>query len=513
MFTLNATRDDADEARLGPTAALVTSWPVFFVFVGLIYLLSARTNVDLTGSDPEFTPLTAHSLIYEHDLDLNEFPNDRVDGHPIVVRIGNVSEGRVPSSSLEFEDIRRQDGRIYDYFPWTTSLFAVPAILAVDLKAATFGGATSGEMLAAGSFGPFHAAVAGLTVAFAALAFRAIGLVIFSGPRLRRRVLATGYGLAFALGTTAWSTASRALWQHGPSMLLAACALLVVLMLTARSDETAPVESNGSPAVPRRTPWRPATLGVLLGGLIAAMVIIRPTNLALGVGICLWLLVWQRRIALLTAVGGVIVAVAFAATNRVLLGTAVPLYYEGSRFEFHSRLLEAIAAQWVSPSRGLLWASPFVVALAAIGFVVGWRKGMDRVLLTVLAIVPLGVTISVSAFNNWWAGHSYGPRLMSEALPPLFVLAAVGCNQVMPDRTRRSRQSFLAVSAVTVLLAWSVVYHGLGATSPLGNCWNVNPTNIDESPERIWSLSDAQFARPFGMARSGHPYRAINGPC
>src|SRR5207247_9569316 len=49
---------------------------------------------------------------------------------------------------------------------------------------------------------------------------------------MARRELSTTHAavfvLVFAFGTSAWSTASRSLWQHGPSMLILAAALLVL---------------------------------------------------------------------------------------------------------------------------------------------------------------------------------------------------------------------------------------------------------------------------------------------
>ena len=57
-----------------------------------------------------------------------------------------------------------------------------------------------------------------------------VAIVIFLIARQELAALpAMLVALAFAFGTSAWSTASRSLWQHGPSMLLLGLALLAQL--------------------------------------------------------------------------------------------------------------------------------------------------------------------------------------------------------------------------------------------------------------------------------------------
>src|SRR4029079_13054135 len=71
-----------------------------------------------------------------------------------------------------------------------------------------------------------------------------------------------------ALGTPAWSTASRSLWQHGPSMLLLALALLAQL--------------RGG-----RLFWA--------GLLLAAAYVVRPTNAIPLATAAAWVIVSRRR--------------------------------------------------------------------------------------------------------------------------------------------------------------------------------------------------------------------------
>ena len=78
--------------------------------------------------------------------------------------------------------------------------------------------------------------------------------------------------LAFALATPAWSTASRAMWQHGPSMLCIAVGLLCALR--AQSGQRG---------------W----MG--MGAAFAASYAMRPTDSIVIIVIAVWMVVAQRR--------------------------------------------------------------------------------------------------------------------------------------------------------------------------------------------------------------------------
>jgi hypothetical protein len=92
------------------------------------------------------------------------------------------------------------------------------------------------------------------------------------------------------------------------------------------------------------------------------------------------------------------------------------------------------------------------------------------------------------SFHFWWAGHCYGPRYITDVLPAIAVLAAPALRDAA--RPRWSRACLVA------FLAWGVFLQAVGVYFDDG-AWNRWPDNIDEHPERVWSLRDA------------HPYRAL----
>jgi hypothetical protein len=268
-------------------------------------------------------------------------------------------------------------------------------------------------------------------------------------------------GAIFAFGTSAWSTASRALWQHGPSMLMLSLALLL--------------------QVRRRKLW-------LAGGLLGFAYVVRPTNsipLVLGM---LWAAVTRPRRAIGFIAGVASVLAIFVLANERLSGTILPPYYRAGRLGSPT-FLEALAGDLVSPARGLLIFSP-VLAFAALGVVLKTRArrfdALDRSLLACLILH----WIAIASFPHWWAGYSYGPRFFTDMLPYLVyflmpVVAWLGSAQPAPRAVVGA--SFAAAAA------FSIFVHAEGALVSASLLWNHLPRSVDEHPERIWDWRDPQF--------------------
>lgn len=468
----------------GPTTAWARVFGSPWLVVLVVVLVYGLSPARATSSDPSFVPLTAYSLVHDHNLALDEFGAKRLVGHPLVISDGSLPPGAAVSDPSRLRAaVDNPDVEVMDYFPWTTSLILVPVVVATDGLSAVAGTPTSAELIRSGGFDRIHVAAASLVVLAGVLVFRATALLVFTGSRARRRVLATSSALVLALGTGAWSTISRALWQHTPSFL----ALTVLLYLATSIDR--------SPRSEAVDPWDRRVVG--LGAVAAFTVIARPTNLALGFVLVAWLAYLHRRWILAALSGAGVVVLLFVVANMVLLASPVPSYYASSRIVVGDWFAEAVAANWVSPSRGLLFASP-VVLLAVPGVVVAWRDRQRRPLVVALGTSVVAVTASVSAFAHWWAGHSFGARFMSEAVPQLFLLALPAVDRIFrPDSVDASpRFRRIAASAVVVLVLMSVAFHAAGSLLVVTGCWNLYPRDIDGDPSRIWSIVDSQVAEP-----------------
>ena len=98
----------------------------------------------------------------------------------------------------------------------------------------------------------------------------------------------------------------------------------------------------------------------------------------------------------------------------------------------------------------------------------------------------------VSRFPHWWAGHSYGPRFMTDIVP--FLVYFVAFNFEALGKLTGLRL-WASRSCIVLLAAASMILHGHGATSSVPYQWNVIPNNIDREPARLWDWRDPPFAR------------------
>jgi len=510
--------------------------------------------VDSTDNDPSLAPWTALSLLRDGDTDLREVPAEVLVDRPLVlpgspagVTLADVEQVRAAL------DRAGPEAAVRDYFPIVPALLAVPAVLLAGLVGPALGMGGAEQILLDDRFTPFHVLVASVVVALAVLVARSIAERLLGGSVARRRWAATAAALVLAFGTTAWSVASRALWQHGPSLLALFVALWLVLELRRMSSVDGAVapghhlaDGSGPDGAADRAPDRSARPWVApaLGAVLATSVVVRPTNALPALALFGWV-AWSSRRHLAPVFAGAAAAGALWIGVAAVLGLGVPPpYYSAGRIDLGVDTPLAIAANLVSPSRGLLVSTP-VVLLAGPGAWLWWRRPQDRPLVVALAVWTGGVLLAVSAFAQWWAGHTFAARFTTEVLPALFLLAVPALDAVVPGRggptgetvplgdgsTAASEPSELeqrpgsaapvpawmrtraALVVVVALACWSVGFHTLGAWSRQTSCWNDLPVDVDDEPGRVWSLTDSQVGRALGALVTHGPRRMVAGPC
>jgi hypothetical protein len=80
----------------------------------------------------------------------------------------------------------------------------------------------------------------------------------------------------------------------------------------------------------------------------------------------------------------------------------------------------------VSPAKGLLVFTPLVIVAVA-GLVRAFRQG-DRWLAATLGAAAAAHWVLIGRWSEWHGGESWGPRLMTDALPLLFLFLPEGIN-------------------------------------------------------------------------------------
>lgn len=370
------------------------------------------------------------------------------------------------------------NGHYYPYFPWAVSLFAVPWIILYDLAHKVGIGGGTLAMLHTGHDWPLQVLSMSAVVAVTSVLvfYIALRVLRLSSP-VRQRRWALGVALAFAFATPAWSTASRSMWQHGPSMLCISAGLLFALR--ARDGQRG---------------WAG------MGASLAAGYCMRPTDSIVFGVIMVWALFSQRRQIrnFLSAVAGSIAPFAILVTvNELSYHAMLSPYYSGSQnFAVTRTMLVALAGNLISPSRGLFIFCPLVV-LSIVGLYLLWRRRELDGFWIALGVIPILHWIVISAFKHWWGGDSFGPRFFTDIFP-IFTVLALPAVQALAERSalRRplARRRVFATLSVIALM-WSFLVNAQGAILRSAWCWNNEPTDVDQHPGKVWSWSDPQFAR------------------
>ncbi|MCZ2838596.1 hypothetical protein [Modestobacter sp. VKM Ac-2985] len=396
--------------------------------------------------------------------------------------------------------IVRAGGAWLPFFPWAPSLFVVPLLAVADvLLRATGGGSIEDRLSVSYTQWPFEVASMSLVVALTAMVVHAIARARLAAlPARRREVVAVVVALVFAFGTSAWSTSSRSLWQHGPAMLFSCLALLGAVKL----------EAAGT-----RARW-PA---LLLGASAASAFAMRPTSSLLIIALGLWLLARRPAAIGWAVLGGTVVTSLFVAVNLSQYGQVLPGYFLPGDTEFGAArgdLSQALLSNLVSPARGLLVFSP-VLLLAFAGLALRVRRReWDLLDLSCLGLV-VAHWVLVSSFADWWGGYSYGSRFMSDVIPPMVLLslpAVAWLTQPRPPGASRRAVVATARVATAVLVVVSVAVHAEGAITRSSWCWNSLPADVNLHPERLWDWSDAQVtAGVRGIATNGWAAETVRG--
>lgn len=419
----------------GRTTLGLGSTTTAFALAGLAFLLALVSPVRYEDSDPALLLLSAQAIVDHGSPDLTVYRD-----HP---RFG-----------IDLENDRRVvpvgRGRVHRSVgsPWLlVPIVAVTRAVGLDMLDEATERRTQNVV---------SASVCALVLL---LLFHVVRAWLAPGEAL---ILAS----VFVFGSSLLSTLGTALWT--PCLLLPPA--LLALAHLARAEA----------GLARRS--APLRTSALLGLAILA----RPTAGFLAVGLGVGELI-RRKVSLRVLV------VTLAATLLVVaalflppLRDLVPVYYSPRRLVPRTPLATGLLGTWLSPSRGLLVFSPFLLPIL-VGVVLGFRSLARRPLFWSMAAWIALHSFALAGKSFWWGGHSYGPRLSLELMPGFAVLAAL-CRVDLPVERRRP-----LVAAFLLLALPAVVLHsGIGLFQPAVRTWNEVP-NVDRHPELLFRWDHPQF--------------------
>lgn len=311
------------------------------------------------------------------------------------------------------------------------------------------------------------AAIVALTAAVHVLLLRQLGLGRVAVPA----------ALIVALGSDDWSTASQALWQHGPAELMFAVA---VWLLTATGPNS-------------------RTRLALAGLATAMMVVCRPIDLVFAGPIAIWALGHHDRperwsFFLPAALAAILLCVYNVHFFETLTGGYSHIekmhpWAHGTRGTFTGSLVEGAMGTLFSPSHGLLVYCPWVAIALAV-----WPRsrvalsGRARALLAWLLFGLLVNFVLLSTYSCWWGGHCFGPRFWIDANPVFLILVALAL-----EWSLRERRPVLMAALLTGFLS-AAAMQAVGFLA-YPSSWHSTPTNADRDHGRLWDWSDSELTR------------------
>jgi hypothetical protein len=251
----------------------------------------------------------------------------------------------------------------------------------------------------------------------------------------------------FAFGTSIWTVAAQALWQHTPSVL---CIVASLYFLRTERFGFAAAFAALSPVV-------------------------RPSNVLFVAASMLVIAFWREhrwRALTLYAGGSLITGSMLAAYNLHVFGHLRGGYSQ----PFTGDFLAGLSGMLFSPSRGLFLYSP-ILLLAFL------HRPQDRIA-RIAALFAATHLLLYVRWPNWWGGHCYGPRLLTELAPCLMILLFPLRLHLAPLRV-----------AVVLLGALSVTMHFIGAFYYPGGFWDATPISVDQRPSRNWDWHDTPVSR------------------
>lgn len=430
-----------------PTRTVAAPTREALALVGLFFLTFAIHAVSpvTTSTDSAWTFHLAASMLREGNLDLDEY-------RPVM------------DLARDYR-LRTIGAHIYYYYPAATSLLVTPVVVLANAVLPLFRSADFYSYLT--THGPDERTARLEKLVASAIVGLATVVMYLIARRFRALGASIAVALVFAFATSMWSTASRALWQHGPSVLLLSFALLLTLAAPGKS-------------------WSLFAAGFIL----AFAYLVRPTNsLSFAVfGVYYWLN--HRRRIWLYAAGSLAVFVPYGIQNWLTYGNVFPPYsYQlFERLATPAAFAEALLGTLISPNRGLFVFTPVFLFSVFGGYLRVHRAARRASLDLFLLAIVVGHWITTSLFEDWGGAWSIGPRYFVDMIPFLtyFLISFMGS-----PAFQRPRWKYVFMIAI----AASVFAQFRCSVSPYPFMWNGKPRALVDAPERKWDWGDMQLLR------------------
>ncbi len=412
-----------------------------------VLLAHAHSKV-IVSTDSMWSVYLAQSLVKDGDLVLDEYKEQ--------------------AKERKNYGLRKRKGQLYSYFPVGTALMASPFVYIFNIYPKVYWFLIPEVRVEEQPRAETYNLTLQRTIASVFVAVTVVAL-FFIFQSLIGLYPSFCLALLAAFATPLWSTASRGLWQHGPSAMLISLSLIILLKA------------------------RKADLAGLTGLLLAFAYVVRPTNAVIYILVATYLIFFRPRALVTYIISSAIVFVPFVMFSYSFLDRIMPPYYLASRLQIGWHFPHAFTANLFSPNRGILFLSPILLPafwemLKLLNKIIhDWNILKSESFSVLVMLCFFGHLTAISLFPEWWGGHAFGARYMCETVPYLMYFLALWIS--------RFKISFLKVCLFAAAALFSFYTNYVGATRMQAYLWNVRPVNIDRNPQRVWDLKDLQFLR------------------
>lgn len=413
---------------------------IFVLFIAFVSVIFANNRN--TGSDPRATLLVSESIIKKGTIKLDHYGSEALD------RYGYA--------------IHKKNEHYYYYFPIGTSLASIPFVAVAN--------GAGLDMISSES--TVQIFIASLTSVITLLfLFKLASLFLNSNNALL-------VSSVFWFGTSLSSAAGTALWSHNFATLFA----LLAIYFSVRSAKLNESQS-----------W------YLIASFLFAAYLCRPTMAILSPFVLLFLFAYSRVAAIKTGLFLASLLGAFILFSTYEFGQMLPDYYLPKRLA-GGYFYEALYGNLLSPARGILIYSPFIVFAWLCFKYSGKPWELKKPWLLIGLAWPVLHLLFISRFPHWWAGWSYGARFMTDVIPGLFLLTLYAWPTNFKPQMAKVLSGLLFASCAFAI----IVNTGQGLFNKYTAAWNADP-NIDRHPEYLFDWSYPQFL----ANKDGHASRLI----
>jgi hypothetical protein len=230
--------------------------------------------------------------------------------------------------------------------------------------------------------------------------------------------------------------------------------------------------------------------GYLLGLLLVAAYLCRPSAAIFILTIFGYLLLKDWRLLVKTAGTAFVGFLLFVLFSQIEYGDWLPFYYRSSTWFYNANILTPLYGLTFGPARGLFIFSPFFL-LIFVGGAYYFSAVRRRPLFWLCLFWFSSLVMSVATTRQWWGGFSYGPRLLTDSLPALFIMTLILWQAVKPQAALSTKRAWGALY-LALGMAGILINSGHGLFSVKSDLWNAYP-NIEHYPEYLFDWRYPQF--------------------